>query len=51
MAKSALTMPDLGSHTALLATNLSPTLTRLLRTHEPVISGIQTEISLGRGEG
>jgi len=37
----ALAVPNFGSHTALLATNFSPTLTRLLRSHEPVISGIQ----------
>lgn len=46
----ALTVPDLGTHAALLATNFSPTLTRLLRSHEPVISEIQTEYRFGRGE-
>ncbi|HQX49454.1 MAG TPA: hypothetical protein PLR25_06080 [Planctomycetaceae bacterium] len=50
LTKSALAMANFGSHTAFLATNLSPTLTRLLRAHEPVVSGFQTEISFGRGE-
>ena len=38
----ALAVPDFGSHTTFLATNLSSTLTRLLSTHEPIISGIRT---------
>ncbi len=34
----ALAVPNSGSHFSFLATNLSSTLTRLLRAHEPVIS-------------
>lgn len=34
----ALTMSDSRSHSSFLATDFAPTLTRLLRAHEPVIS-------------
>ena len=46
-----LTLPvaNFGSHATLLATHFSSTLTRLLRTHEPAISGIRTEMPLRKG--
>jgi hypothetical protein len=36
--QSALAMPNSGSHSPLLSPDLSPALTRLLRTHVPEIS-------------
>jgi hypothetical protein len=35
-------MPNSGPHTSLFSTDFSPALARLLRTHLPEISGIQT---------
>ena len=44
-----LTMSNSGAHSAFLATNLTSTFARLLRTHEPIISGIRTCMPLRKG--
>ena len=51
LSNGLLTLPvaNFGSHATLFATNFSSTLTRLLRTHEPAISGLRTEMPLRKG--